>query len=877
MQRLYIILLIVIVLVVWIFSAYGVEQFKITAEDGAEIDLFGYSVSIDGDYAVVGAMYDDDDGENSGSAYIFFRDDDEWTQQAKLTANDADAGDNFGHFVSISGNYAIIGAPNDGQNSGSAYIFVRDGEEWTQQQKLTANDAAGQDFFGCSVSISGNYVIIGGYGNDDDGENSGSVYIFRLNGDEWTQQQKLTADDASREDLFGYSVSIDNDRILVGAHGNSDDGRMSGSAYIFIRDDEEWIQQQKLTVNDAEELDLFGYSVSISGDFAIVGAHGNDDGGDRSGSAYIFVLNDEDWTQQQLLVANDAARFNFFGYSVSIFEDEAIVGAYGTGGNIGASYYFTRSNEHWSQIRLIAMDPGREHVFGYSVAINEGTAIIGSHGDNDDGDRSGSAYLLTSFLDPEIFVLPVALNFGTVMAGESEERVITISNDGMHNLIISDIAIVGNYFFSNFEDSVTIETGDTLTVFVAFTPEETGEFNGILTITSNDPDEEELIIELHGIGNTEIKFNRIEFYQNVNAPESNPDNLIDPGRDVRFKVLIVNELDRNILMGNGTIESRTEGIEVIEEEVSFNNIRSGQTGWSVREFEVAVADTFEAGESGWFRLIVTNEVEPEGPWISNFSFPIAPIQTNRVLMDDDDNPDSNGDDDDIAEPGETIEIIPLIGNLSPDTWHEVSGLLRFAGQGNFINVWNEVEGATGIVLNTWQYNHIDNQQQPIEPDDENIQPEEDYVFDYSEEAQDVWELPFDLIISGYLNEAPGNNWNEGGVLMKWSSRFMVNEGEGNSVPPNRERNIPTEFMLSEPYPNPFNSSTRITCQLPIETHLDLGLYDLSGRRVMTLFSGVRQAGIWSTTLDGGDLSSGVYFVKIGTDDVQLSQKIVLIR
>ena len=154
-----IVLLVALTLAVMAGSAYGVEEFKITAEDADAEDFFGTSVSIDGDFAIVGAPYDDDEGENSGSAYIFVREGEEWFQQQKLIANDAAAGNFFGWSVSIDGGYVIIGAyqdDDDGGGSGSAYIFTRDGEEWNQQEKLTAADADEGDYFGNSVSINGN-------------------------------------------------------------------------------------------------------------------------------------------------------------------------------------------------------------------------------------------------------------------------------------------------------------------------------------------------------------------------------------------------------------------------------------------------------------------------------------------------------------------------------------------------------------------------------------------------------------------------------------------------------------------------------------------------------------------------------------------------
>ena len=159
----------------WSAPATAQTEFKLTASDAAAHDRFGQSVSIDGDYAIVGANGNDDAGTGSGSAYIFVRSGTNWTQQAKLTASDAAEGDHFGTSVSISGDYAIVGAhANDdgGSYSGSAYIFVRSGTNWTEQAKLTASDANGADEFGISVSIDGDYAIVGAYRDDDGGQNS---------------------------------------------------------------------------------------------------------------------------------------------------------------------------------------------------------------------------------------------------------------------------------------------------------------------------------------------------------------------------------------------------------------------------------------------------------------------------------------------------------------------------------------------------------------------------------------------------------------------------------------------------------------------------------------------------------------------------------
>ncbi|MCK4653795.1 MAG: FG-GAP repeat protein [Candidatus Cloacimonetes bacterium] len=209
-------------------AAWDNEQ-KLTASDGAEDDHFGHSVSINGDYAVIGAYWDDDNGTNSGSAYIFHKSGTSWSEQAKLIASDGAFVDMFGWSVSIDGDYAVIGAYWDDNGSGSAYIFHRSGTTWTEQAKLTASDGADYDYFGSSVSISGDYAVIGANYDDE----SGSAYIFLRSGTIWTQQAKITASDGSDYDLFGSSVSIDGDYTVIGASRDNDNGSESGSAYFY--------------------------------------------------------------------------------------------------------------------------------------------------------------------------------------------------------------------------------------------------------------------------------------------------------------------------------------------------------------------------------------------------------------------------------------------------------------------------------------------------------------------------------------------------------------------------------------------------------------------------------------------------------------------
>ena len=326
------------------------ESDKLIAPDGARHDWFGHSVAISGNMAIVGA-YGDGDGtgdvydELSGAAYVF-----NVTTGAhlfKLTALDGESLDKFGYSVAISDGTAVVGAHGDDGvgtsfDSGAAYLFdVNSGE---QLFKLTASDAAVNGFFGRSVAISGNTAIVGSYGDDGAGDRSGAAYVFNVATGE--QLFKLTASDARRKNHFGYSVAISGSTAIVGAFAEDDadqDGSGSRSAYLFNVTTGE--QLHKLTAPDATSNDDFFRSVAISGNTAIIGAPENGDGRTSSGSAYLFNVT----TGEQLfkLTASDGADNDLFGWSVAISGNLAVVGAFsnddgGVGSyfNSGSAYLF---------------------------------------------------------------------------------------------------------------------------------------------------------------------------------------------------------------------------------------------------------------------------------------------------------------------------------------------------------------------------------------------------------------------------------------------------------------------------------------------------------------------------------------------------------
>jgi hypothetical protein len=384
-------------------AANWTEMQKLLASDGEQGDIFGQYVSLSGDTALIGASQDNDNGTMSGTAYVFTRSGTTWTQQQKLFGSDTTTNDRFGTSVSVEGDTALVGAIyGDGNevDSGSVYVFTRTGSIWTQQTKLIASDGATGDFFGQSVFISGDTALIGAPLDDNIGVVSGSTYVFTRTGTTWSQQAKLLALNGTTYACFGISVSLSGSTALIGASQDNDNGTMSGTAYVFTRNGTTWSQQAKLIASDGAFNDRFGQSVFLSGDTALIGAPLDDDNGADSGSAYVFTRTDTAWTQQQKLLALDGPT-GYFGFSVSLACNTALIGAYG-GNNVynenGSAYVFTHNGTAWFQeAKLLASDGVIGEGFGICVSISGSTALIGAYGDDN---CKGSAYVFKGSNQP---------------------------------------------------------------------------------------------------------------------------------------------------------------------------------------------------------------------------------------------------------------------------------------------------------------------------------------------------------------------------------------------------------------------------------------------------------------------------------------------
>ncbi|MDI3291843.1 hypothetical protein QHF83_51515 [Polyangium sp. 15x6] len=306
-------------------------QAKLLASDGMALDYFGSSVALDGDTALVGTAYGDNRSSYSGAAYVFVRSGTTWTEQARIWVNHAD----FGHPVALSGDTALMTA-----SSNSVYVFVRSGTTWAQQAFLESADSAWDDSFGDTIAISGNTALIGAPQDDDKGSNSGSAYVFVRSGTTWTQQAKIVAADGAAYDRFGTSVAIAGETALIGAPYDGDKGLNAGSAYVFVRNGTTWSGQAKLLASDGAGDHRFGSSVALSGNAAVVGA-------EWQGYTYLFLRSGTTWTQNAKLLGNGSS-FGEYGSTVAMSGDAVLVGEYRNddlGTDAGAAYVFSVSRD----------------------------------------------------------------------------------------------------------------------------------------------------------------------------------------------------------------------------------------------------------------------------------------------------------------------------------------------------------------------------------------------------------------------------------------------------------------------------------------------------------------------------------------------------
>jgi hypothetical protein len=460
---------------------------KTVASDRAAFDIFGHSVAIAGDYMVVGAYGEAEDASggntlsSAGSVYVFKKDQggtDNWGQIKKIVASDRAGGDYFGWSVAIAGDYIVVGACYEDHdasggstlsNAGSVYVFQKDQggtDNWGQIKKIVASDRGATDYFGYSVAIAGDYIVVGAHKEAQDASggttlsDAGSAYVFQKDTggtDNWGQIKKIVASDRAADDFFGYSVAIAGDYIVVGAYQEDEDASgantlsVAGSAYVFQKDTggtDNWGQIKKIVASVRAGYDKFGHSVAIAGDYIVVGAYLEDEdasGGNtlsNTGSAYVFKKDQggtNNWGQLQKIVASDRATNDFFGYSVAIAGDYIVVGAPNededaSGANYvsyaGSAYVFKKDQggtDNWGQLqKIVASDRAADDYFGRSVAIAGDYIVVGVFMEDEDASggntmsNAGSAYVFK----PTSGGLPVDLVYFEAKAIDNQQALL---------------------------------------------------------------------------------------------------------------------------------------------------------------------------------------------------------------------------------------------------------------------------------------------------------------------------------------------------------------------------------------------------------------------------------------------------------------------
>ena len=412
---------------------------KIFASDGESLDSFGESIAKKGNRLLISASGDDDNGNDSGAAYIFDFVEDQWLEIKKIKPNDGEDSDNFSAFGSIelTGDSVFIGSPLSEEeisvhSSGSAYVFGLVNNVWTETNKFIPNESAAEDFFGDTLGRSNDMLIVGtqsdnaelgsgsayiykydgavwalmtkletrneaySFGKDVDilGNRavvcaSDEVYVFEYNGSEWLQTEVLTA--GAPGDFFGFTISLGVDRVVVGATSDGDD---RGAVYVFDYDlnTKTWSESAKLIASDGQQDDFFGYALSLNGNNLMVGQHLSVSNASPY-QVYVFEYNGTIWQEVQILTASNAMGNNNFGGTRNTIDLKQNIALIGASANISA-YIFEKIGNSWVETTILNATDDNVSDFGRSVSIDGDSALVGAATKGFVGnDKKGAAYL----------------------------------------------------------------------------------------------------------------------------------------------------------------------------------------------------------------------------------------------------------------------------------------------------------------------------------------------------------------------------------------------------------------------------------------------------------------------------------------------------
>ncbi|MDD2635020.1 MAG: MBG domain-containing protein [Bacteroidales bacterium] len=549
---------IIIALVLFSLGSYAQNWDQIVkscATDRNAQDYYGRSLAIDGNFAIVGAWGQDKDASGGGStlseagaAYILQNINDTWVEIQKIVALDRGTGDNFGYSVDINGDYAVIGAwkenhdaagTNSISDAGSAYVFYNNAGTWEQSQKIVASDRAEDDYFGQSVAIDGDFIVVGAFNEDDDenGNNAltsaGSIYVFKNNGTNWTETQKIVPSDRAAADFFGNSVDICGNYIIAGAYNKHDVGTNSaGAAYVFYHNGTTWSQISKLLAFTLQEQAFFGFDVAINENFAVVGAYGENETLSSVGATHIYTNPGAgaNLPYHSKITASDGQENDRFGYSVDIDGNYIIVGAdledHDENGlneltSAGSAYIYNYNGSIWAQEqKIVHNDRNPADFFGCDVAISNNYIIAGAMNQDTDAaginnrPEAGAAYVFHNCREINIYQEATQIDnegtfdFGSVLYGNSSaELTFTIENTGVDNLTLDGTPVVeisganaADFSINQTAINSIVTPGSSTTFTIIFSASSIGLHTANISIANNDYDENPYLFTITGTG-----------------------------------------------------------------------------------------------------------------------------------------------------------------------------------------------------------------------------------------------------------------------------------------------------------------------------------------------------------------------------------------
>ncbi|MBN1782649.1 choice-of-anchor D domain-containing protein [bacterium] len=810
-------------------------------------DQFGWSISTFDKFLIVGARQDEDIADNAGAAYIFKKEDDTWRQQSKLKAIDGTNADLFGSSVSISDSHSVIGAPGNlyaQGKKGSVYVFKYSNNAWLQTQKLEAYDGVDGDEFGVSVDMSGVYIVVGSHGDDDKGENSGSVYIYKFDSENWNFVQKITASDGRKNDGFGNDVAIHGNHIIVGV--NNYDSPRSTPVYIYRLMADGWIEQTRIKPADAVVNDCFGCSVDIDDNHACIGAFRQNTG---IGAVYIYRLNDTNWVACPKLTPPDPVFHQFFGESVSLSENLLIIGS---PNNEESVYIYHKNNLDWSLLtKLNASDRLGRDYFGIAVSINDNAALIGAPYYNH---HRGKVYVYDGIT--ETGILDVALSrvlFDSVYTGEKISKQIILNNRGTGELVIEKLSIEGSYQFSIYDSSFSILPGDSAYINVFFNPNSSGRFEGTLSIASNA---------------NNIK---IQIIGDATEPYAILSNTIHFGIGTKTKYIN--------LTNTGFSSCHFGPFSVLGKD-SLNFTCSMQSIELLPDKTVNIPVVFTPGNHVGYEafLTIATEFGTETIELTGIGFHEAPENAVKSLSAGNVYFYRSAD----AFTGDYSDYQIEITGMRPfnEYVYYIFGENQYYERSDSTKIYKKYYSTDNEVVCdfTWQVGDTATNGGIVTKIDTTT------IFGLSKKrviinkegipSSESWtyhEL-FGLTSSNSSHLLAGG----GSVSLRGAIIDGITYGDTQSNIPNNQFNLgSSDFYLFQNYPNPFNPRTKIKYNIDVSSNVTLKIYNISGQELVTLVNEFQIAGKYEIIWQPKGFPSGIYLYRLQVGKFSEVKKFIL--